>query len=130
MAQAKRHTRKRLKFKWFGIAALCALASAAMAAPITLPMQKRDKSNKPSVEQVKVEAREIGIIVMDKWDSHWDRTYQERSGAIVKGSVPECAYSWLHFCIMVFIDLLQSPFQSLQFRPPFPLQPANGLRHS
>ncbi len=26
------------------------------------------------VEQVKVEAREIGIIVMDMWDSHWDRT--------------------------------------------------------
>jgi len=34
------------------------------------------------------------------------------------------------FCMMVFIDLIESPFQSLQFRPPFPLQPANGLRHS
>lgn len=27
---------------------------------------------------------------------------------------------------MVFIDLLQSPFQPLKFRLPFPLQPANG----
>ena len=55
-----------------------------MAAPITLPMQKRDKSNKSSVEQVKLEAHEIGIIVMDMWDSHWDRTYQGRSGAIAR----------------------------------------------
>ena len=31
---------------------------------------------------------------------------------------------------MVFKGLLQSPFQPLQFRLPFPLQPANGLRHS
>jgi hypothetical protein len=31
---------------------------------------------------------------------------------------------------MVFIDLLQSPLQPFQFRPPFPLQRANGLRHS
>ena len=43
-------------------------------------MQKRDKSNKPSVEQVKVEAREIGIIVMDMLYSHWIPSYQERSG--------------------------------------------------
>ena len=49
---------------------------------------------------------------------------------LLQGSVPEFAYSHLHFSIMVFIDLLQSPFQSLQFRPPFPLQSANGLRHS
>jgi len=27
---------------------------------------------------------------------------------------------------MVFIDLLQSPFQPLKFRLPFPPQPANG----
>ena len=46
------------------------------------------------------------------------------------GSVPEFTYSCLRFCVMVFIDLLQTPFQRLQFRPPFPLQPANGLRHS
>jgi hypothetical protein len=39
---------------------------------------------------------------------------------------PEFAYSRLHLSIMVFIDLLQSPFQPLQFRLPFPLQPANG----
>jgi hypothetical protein len=44
--------------------------------------------------------------------------------------VPEVSYSCLHFCIMVFIDLLQSPLQPHQFRLPFPLQPANGLRHS
>ena len=31
---------------------------------------------------------------------------------------------------MVFIDLPQPPLQPLQFRLPFPLQPANGLRHS
>src|ERR1035437_2546307 len=47
----------------------------------------------------------------------------------MKGSIPEFAHSYLHFSIMVFIDLLQSPFQPLQFRLSFPLQPANGLRH-
>ena len=45
-----------------------------------------------------------------------------------KGAVPECAYSCLHFCIMVFcIDLLQPPFQSLQFWPPFAPQPTNQV---
>jgi len=69
--------------KWCGLMVLFALASAVMAVPITLPMQKRDRNNKPSVERVEVQARELGIIVMDMWDSHWDRTYQERSGALV-----------------------------------------------
>src|ERR1017187_4376267 len=49
---------------------------------------------------------------------------------VVKGSVPEFSYLYLHLSIMVFIDLLQSPLQPLQFRLPFPLQPANGLHHS
>ena len=39
---------------------------------------------------------------------------------------PEFTHSYLQLPIMVCIDLLQSPFQSLQFRLPFPLQPANG----
>ena len=48
--------------KWCGLMVLFALASAAMAVPITLPMQKRDRNNQPSVERVEVEARELGII--------------------------------------------------------------------
>jgi hypothetical protein len=48
----------------------------------------------------------------------------------LKGSVPEFSHSYLHLSITFFIDLLQSPLQPLQFRRPFPLQPANGLRHS
>jgi hypothetical protein len=50
--------------------------------------------------------------------------------ARVSERVPECSHSYLHLSITVFIDLLQSPLQPLQFRPPSPLQPANGLRHS
>src|ERR1035438_8593439 len=44
--------------------------------------------------------------------------------------VPEFSHLYLHLSMTVFIDLLQSPLQPLQFRLPFPLQPANGLRHS
>ena len=48
----------------------------------------------------------------------------------MKGLVPEFSQLYLHLSIMVFIDLVQSPLQPLQFRRPLPLQPANGLRHS
>src|ERR1035437_1544303 len=49
--------------------------------------------------------------------------------ALVKGS-RNASHLYLHRSIMVFMDLLQSPLQPLPFRLPFPLQPANGLRHS
>ena len=48
----------------------------------------------------------------------------------LKGSVPELSHSYPHLSILVFIDLLQSPFQLFQSRLPFPRQSANRLRRS
>jgi hypothetical protein len=44
--------------------------------------------------------------------------------------VPEFLHLYLRLPIMVFIDLLQSPFQSLQSRLPLPRHRTDDLRHS
>jgi hypothetical protein len=44
--------------------------------------------------------------------------------------VPEFSHLYLHLSMMVFIDLLQSPFQSLQSRLPHPPHRFDDLRHS
>ena len=56
-----------------------------------------------------------------------ESTLTSRSVGFSAVKVPEFSLSYLHLSIMVFIDLLQSPLQPLQFRLPFPLHPANGL---
>ncbi|MCX6930380.1 MAG: hypothetical protein NT154_45315, partial [Verrucomicrobia bacterium] len=55
--------------------------------------------------------------------------FRRVSPGIRERGSPELSRLYLHLSITVLIDLLQSPLQPLQFRLPFPLQPANDLRH-
>ena len=52
--------------------------------PITLELQYRDPgSGEPYTEEVTLDARRMGIVIIDEWDIHWDWEMTQRSMSFI-----------------------------------------------